>query len=161
MTDRSLSHHTIVLERQVNAVPARVFAAWRDPKALRRWYMPGDGWESSIAAIDFRVGGGKRFNFGPPGDLHLREECRYEDIVPGERIIYTMIISDRDVRITASLVTVEIAPSGDGTRLVVTDQLTVLDGGDSSRDRRQGWSEGLDKLAALMATGDDEAGLAG
>jgi uncharacterized protein YndB with AHSA1/START domain len=37
MTGRSVQHDTIVVERSFDASPKRVFAAWVDPRARRRW----------------------------------------------------------------------------------------------------------------------------
>ncbi|RWM73933.1 MAG: hypothetical protein E5X83_04150 [Mesorhizobium sp.] len=53
MSERSVVHSTIVLERSYDASPARVFAAWSDPAALQRWGSPGEGWETSIDCFEF------------------------------------------------------------------------------------------------------------
>jgi uncharacterized protein YndB with AHSA1/START domain len=34
----SVEHATFVIERRYDASPARVFAAWADPAAKRRWF---------------------------------------------------------------------------------------------------------------------------
>ena len=44
MTERSVQHATIVVERTYAASPARVFAAWSDKDALLRWGNPGETW---------------------------------------------------------------------------------------------------------------------
>ena len=46
MTERSVEHSTIVIERNYDASPARVFAAWSTKEALLRWASPGEGWKS-------------------------------------------------------------------------------------------------------------------
>ncbi|MGX9181022.1 hypothetical protein [Mesorhizobium sp. BHbdii] len=54
MSERSVVHSTIVLERSYDASPARVFAAWSDPAALQRWGSPGEWWETSIDCFESR-----------------------------------------------------------------------------------------------------------
>ena len=151
MTDISTSHHTIVVKRTYAAARAQVFAAWTDPAALVRWYMPGDAtWSSRIEHHEFRVGGVKRITFGPRGEVPFNEDCRYEDIVPDRRLCYSMTIGQGGRRITTSMVTVQLASVGAKTEVIVTDQLVILDGGDTSGDRERGWGETLDKLPAAL-----------
>ena len=151
MTQFSTSHHTIVVKRIYDAPPARVFAAWRDPAALARWYVPGDSsWTSRVNKHEFRAGGAKHILFGPADGPFYTEDCRYEDIVDDKRICFAMTILRGDERITTSMVTVEIAPHAGGSATTVTDQLVVLDGGDTPEGRERGWGETLDKLPAEL-----------
>jgi uncharacterized protein YndB with AHSA1/START domain len=146
-------HDTVVVSREYHASPARVFAAWSDAAALQRWYVPGDAsWSSRVVEHDFRRGGLKRLEFGPPGDSPYEEDCRYEDIVPERRLCFSMAIRRAGTPITASLVTVELRPIGASTRIVVTDQLAILDGGDTAAERERGWGETLGKLTGELAT---------
>ena len=150
MNPVSTSHHTVVVKRTFDAPRAKVFGAWSDPKALVRWYVPGDtSWSSRIVAHDFRVGGTKQIAFGP-GGATFTEDCRYEDIVNGQRLCFSMTIAQDGKRITTSMVTVLFADRGKRTETTVTDQLVILDGGDTSADRERGWGETLDKLTALL-----------
>lgn len=43
MTDRSVEHATIVIERHYDATPAEVFAAWADAAARERWFVAAEG----------------------------------------------------------------------------------------------------------------------
>ena len=150
MNEISTSHHTVVVKRTVDAPRTRVFAAWSDPKALARWYVPGDAsWSARIIAHDFRVGGTKHIAFGP-GGASFTEDCRYEDIVVGQRLCFVMTIAQDGKRITTSMVTALFADRGKGTEVTVTDQLVILDGGDTAGERERGWGETLDKLAVLL-----------
>ena len=152
MSERSVSHHTVVVRRSYDAPVDRVFHAWQDSAALQVWYVPGDdGWTSKVLEHDFRVGGVKRLQFGPPGE-NFFEDCRYEDIVRDVRLCYVMTIARGDVRITTSMVTVEFFARGGRTELIVTDQLVVLAAGDTAEDRERGWGETLDKLTPYLRT---------
>lgn len=148
----STTHDTVVVRRAYAAPAARIFAAWADPAALARWYVPGDDrWSSKVLAHDFRRGGTKVIEFGPAGEPPYVEDCRYEDIVPDQRICFAMTIVHAGVPITASMVTVELLARGTRTETVVTDQIAILDGGDSAADRERGWGETLDKLERELA----------
>jgi len=150
MSEVSTFHHTVVVTRTFDARRAKVFAAWIDPEALARWYVPGDAsWSARIIAHDFRVGGLKQIAFGP-GGASFTEDCRYEDIVAGRRLCFAMTIAQNGKRITTSMVTALFADRGKRTEVTVTDQLVILDGGDTAGERERGWGETLDKLGALL-----------
>lgn len=152
MNQVTTSHHTISLRRTYAAPVARVFACWREASALARWYVPGDAsWSSKVLEHDLRPGGTKRLEFGPRGEIPYLEDCRYEDIVPERRICFAMTILRGATRITTSMVTVELLPQGSRTELRVTDQMVILDGGDTAPDRERGWGETLDKLVRELA----------
>jgi hypothetical protein len=62
-----------------------------------------------------------------------------------------MAIARGDTRITVSMVTVELTARGGGCDVQATDQLAILDGGDTGKDRERGWGETLDELPAAVA----------
>jgi uncharacterized protein YndB with AHSA1/START domain len=145
-------HDTIRTEINLPTSRERAFGAWADPAELMRWYCPGDeSWTCRVVAHEFRVGGLKQLQFGPPDETML-EDCRYEDIVPGRRICFSMTISRGDSRISTSMVTVELEDEAGATRCRVTDQLVTLDGLESAQDRTRGWAEVLGKLEDVIAS---------
>ena len=146
MTERSVTHATIVIERTYDASPARVFAAWADPRAKARWFAGPEEWESGAYELDFQVGGRERASGGPPGGPVHTYEAHYHDIVPNERIIIAYDMHLDGTRISVSLATVEFKPAGAGTRLIFTEQGAFLDGFDDPALREQGTRELLDAL---------------
>jgi uncharacterized protein YndB with AHSA1/START domain len=143
MTDRSVTHSTFSLERVYEAPTARVFAAWADPAAKARWFA-GPAAEHEL---DFRVGGREVARGSHDGGAVLTFETRYQDIVPGERIVYTSALSVGADVVTVSVTTVEFTPAGDGTtRLLLTEHGAFLDGREQPAWREQGTR---DQLAAL------------
>jgi uncharacterized protein YndB with AHSA1/START domain len=153
MTERSVTHATLAIERTYDATPARVFAAWADPAAKARWFAGPEGWESGGYELDFRVGGKECAVGGPPGGPIHRYDARYYDIVPDERIVYSYEMHTDDTRISVSLATVEFKPAGVGTRLIVTEQGAFLDGYDTPALREQGTIDLLDALAEELRGG--------
>jgi len=69
MSERTVKHSTIVMERSFKAAPAQVFGAWADPDAHGRWNVPGNEWDIAKYENDFGVGSGRH-------DLQLRGNDR-------------------------------------------------------------------------------------
>jgi len=55
-----------------------------------------------------------------------------------------------ETRISVSLATVELAPAGDGTRLLFTEQAAFLDGQDTAAERERGTGTLLENLDAEL-----------
>lgn len=147
---RSVQHDTFSIERHLPQPPATVFAAWSDPRAKARWFVGPDDWESSAYRLDFRVGGSESVSGGPPGGtVHHYKAC-YQDIVPGERIVYTYDMHLDAIRISVSLATIEFRSDGKGTLLVLTEQGVFLDGYDDAGAREEGTHGLLDNLEAAL-----------
>ena len=151
MSQRSVTHTTFTIERTFGATPARVFAAFASVEAKARWMFCHSEWEQSEFEIDFRVGGREYLRTGPKGgEAHIMSGI-YQDIVPNERIIISFSMHLDDVKISVSLVTIELKASGDGTRLIFTEQGAFLDGLEDPSLREHGTRELLDALGAELA----------
>jgi uncharacterized protein YndB with AHSA1/START domain len=147
MTDNYVKHATFTLERTYDVSPERVFAAWSDPAAKARWFAgPNGGHE-----LDFRVGG-REVNHGIYDGKVISFESRYQDIKPGERIVYSSTLSGDGELSTVSITTIELEAAGDGTKLVLTEQGTFLDGQEEPEWRRHGTGDWLDKLGAELGS---------
>ena len=149
----SITHHTFVIERIYPHPPARVFNAFADPRLKRRWFAEGDGVSVGEYSADFRVGGHDFMRFAFPGGPAMTNETIYFDIVPDRRLIFAYYMTAGDVRISASLATVELSSQGTGTRLVFTEQGAYLDGNDDVAQREQGSRKLLERLASEIARG--------
>ncbi len=154
MTETPVSHGTFTIERDYDASPARVFAAFANQATKRRWFAEGKGSDVLEFMMDFRVGGREftRFRFagGPEGapakGTELRNDTTYQDIVPDRRIVFAYTMSIADKRFSASLTTIELRSSGNGTHLVFTEQGAFFEGGDAPEGRAGGWRDLLAKL---------------
>ena len=136
----TITHATFTLQRTYDVTPARVFDAWADPAAKARWF----GGETH--ELDFRAGGREVTTGTAPNGNKLEASSTYHDIVPGERIVYSTTLTGGDTLATISTTTIELLPDAGGTRLVLTEQGTFLDGAEQPAWREQGTSAWLDKL---------------
>jgi uncharacterized protein YndB with AHSA1/START domain len=149
MSNRSATHSTFTIERDYDASPARVFAAWADANAKGQWFGPGGEQEHQL---DFREGGREHFEAAIEGAVYSYD-ARYEDIVANERIVYTYDMHRDGVRMSVSVTTVELIADGAGTHLRYTEQGVFLDGEDKPELREDGTKELLDKLGQALAQG--------
>jgi uncharacterized protein YndB with AHSA1/START domain len=154
VSERTVKHDTIVVERNFKASIARVFAAWADPNAHGQWNVPGDDWVIADHENNFRVGGRQMSRFGPKGDPKYYADGHYLDIVPEARIVSVGTMHDGKTRISATLCTVELFVEGIGTRLILTDQSAFFDGRETPSERKSGWGKMLDRLEAQMRRED-------
>jgi uncharacterized protein YndB with AHSA1/START domain len=157
MAERSVVHDTFVIERVYAKPPERVFAVFADPAKKRRWFAEGESHELEEFAMDFRVGGAERvqsrFKSGTPfPGVELTNEGIFQDIVPNARIVTASRMSLGDRPISASLVTIELQPTEQGTTLIVTHQAAFFEGADGPQLREGGWRKLLDRLGSELAS---------
>lgn len=151
MTSRSAAHTSFVLERRLKASPARVFQAWADPDAKKRWNDCHAEVGTQEYTIDFRVGGHEIHRAILPDGRPQFIDKTFLEIVPDARIIFAYFMEAGGRPLSASLVTVEFHPDGAGTLMQLTEQLAYLDGHDDLAERIAGTSEGLDRLELEVA----------
>ncbi|MGZ3423136.1 MAG: SRPBCC family protein [Polyangiales bacterium] len=150
MTKRQAHHDTFVIERTYPSTPARVFAAWSNPKSKARWFVGPDEWTGDGHSLDFRVGGKERVAGGPKGGPVHTYEAVIQDIVPDQRIVSTYVMHIDDTRMSVSIATLELEPAGKGTRMKYTEQAVFLDGTDSVASREEGTRALFDNLEAWL-----------
>jgi uncharacterized protein YndB with AHSA1/START domain len=149
MRTRTAQHGTIRLERTYKVAPARVFAAWAEPKARAKWDVPGR-WMIAEQTFDFREGGHELKRFGPQGDPHFLADTLYLDVVPGCRIVFSYSMTSRGTPLSVSLTTIELSPDGRNTHLLLTEQIVFFDGNDNAANREEGLASMLDKIGATL-----------
>lgn len=149
MTKRSATHATFVIEREYAHPPAKVFAAYADPKKKAKWFAGPAEWDSTHT-MDFRVGGKETSSGGPPGGTVHAMNGVYWDIVENERIVISYEMHLDETRISVSLGTTEIKASGAGSTLIYTEQGVYLDGYDDAGQREEGTRILLDQLDQFL-----------
>jgi uncharacterized protein YndB with AHSA1/START domain len=144
-------HTEFTLERRLKTSPRHAFRFWSDKALKARWNDCHTDWILEKDEFDFRVGGNECKHWRTPEGQRLTFTAHYFDIVPAERIIYAYEMSLGENRFSASLVTITLVPSSEGTRMLFTEQAAILEGGaDAIQQRRQGTEEGMDRLVELV-----------
>lgn len=150
-----LAHGMFTIERRYDASPDRVFRAYSDPVAFRRWFVEAPGATIYDWAHDFRVGGrgGGRYRFGGQDNPVGFNDTLFLDIVDNRRIILTYVmgreLGEERRRDSASLATIELIADGAATRLIYTEQGAYFgdDGAAHIPLREEGCAEMFDNLA--------------
>lgn len=138
-----MNNQTLQITRTFDAPREVIFSWWSRADKLRQWSGCKDA-ASCEVEMDFRPGGSftQRMQIAGAGEFTLRG--RYEEIVPGERIVYTV-----DLGAAVSRVTVEFSDFGAGTKVVLTHE--GLPGEFLRKTISQGTTESFDKLEPLAA----------
>ena len=148
---RSVVHAEFHLERVYDSPVARVWQALTEPEAKAKWFAGTPGkWELLERRMDLRVGGCERLRGRWEGGVVSTFDAVYQDIVPNERLVYCyqMFLDER--KLSVSLATLQLEPSGRGTRLTVAEQGAFLDGYDDAGSRERGTAQLLDALGASL-----------
>ncbi|MEO7521749.1 MAG: SRPBCC family protein [Gemmatimonas sp.] len=159
MADQSPAHATFVLERAFQQPVARVFSLLSNPASKKRWLLEDAGTTVDSFEMDFRVGGTETACYsirkGSPVDgLPFVNDGTYFDIVPDRRVVMAFSMSIGGRRISVTLVTYDLVPSGEGTKLTLIHQGLFFDGSDGAVMRENGWKSLMDKLVRFA---DDES----
>jgi uncharacterized protein YndB with AHSA1/START domain len=137
---------SLSIRRKLKATPEKVFAAWTQPEALKRWFAPGDETVVLLAEADVRVGGRYRIVMRRPDGNEHRVGGVYKQVVPGRKLVFTWAWESTPER--ESLVTVKIEPIAGGCELTFTHE-HFFD--EAARDRhQQGWAVSLERLDSYL-----------
>jgi len=147
VSERSVEHSSFTIRRRYEVPPERVFAAWESHSAKTRWFVAAEGWEVEAHELDFREGGREVASTRPAGGPLHTYRAVYWEIAPNERIVYTYEMLIDDVRLSVSLVTVELTADGDGAELALTEHGAFFDALEDPALRRDGTGSLLEALA--------------
>jgi uncharacterized protein YndB with AHSA1/START domain len=139
------------VSRVVPATPERVFRAWTTPEDMKRWWGRMEGFEVSNVEMDVRVGGRYRIEHSGLG-LEAVSFGTYSEVSPSRRLAFTFAWEKPLLEATdtgETLVTVDLNDVDGGTEIVVVHER--LRGPVVVSFHKFGWSDGFDRLEALMA----------
>jgi len=146
-TTRLSEKPSLNLQRRYPVSPEKVWRAWTDPEAIKRWWGPGGNEPVSLAQLDVRVDGRFRIVFGGPQGTDHEVTGVYKEVVPNHKLAFTWTWP-RTTPERESLVTLLFRPDGGGTELDFVHS-GLFD--ESVRDgHRRGWSESLAKLEQFL-----------
>jgi uncharacterized protein YndB with AHSA1/START domain len=143
----------LTLSRHYPVAPEKVYRAWTDPQAIKRWWGPGGQDPVSVAELDVRVGGRFRIVFGGPEGKDHEVVGVYREVVPNRKLVFTWTWprSTPERESLVSIVFREVRrDAGVGTELDFRHE-RLFD--EAVRDgHRRGWTESLVKLGEYLKT---------
>jgi uncharacterized protein YndB with AHSA1/START domain len=138
---------TLRLKRTFGAAREKVFRAWTEPEALKKWFAPADDHSTPFAQVDLRVGGKYQIDIKSPEGKVFRLGGTFREVRPPEKLVYTWAWEgDKDVGET--LVTVEFREQGTSTEVALTHELFPNE--EALKGHDAGWSGSLDRLARML-----------
>jgi uncharacterized protein YndB with AHSA1/START domain len=143
MTAHRAAAPVVRLERRIPAPPAAVFTAFTDPVMLARWMSPVGRAE---VAVDPRVGG-RLLVAMIDGDVRIEHRGEFLELDPPRRLRFTW--SSVHTSEVETMVTIELAPAGDGTRLILIHERLPTQ---AVASHAGGWGAMIDRLAGLLGS---------
>ena len=141
---------SLTLTRSYSVPPQRVWRAWTDPQALKRWFGPGGEDPVSVADLDVRKDGRFRIVFGGADGKAHEVQGVYREVVPHRKLVFTWTWPNSTPE-RESVITIEFRAAGGGTELVFRQEqffdATVRDG------HLRGWTEAFLKLDQSLSEG--------
>jgi uncharacterized protein YndB with AHSA1/START domain len=138
---------SLVLTRFYPVEPEKVWRAWTDAQALKRWWGPGGAEPVALAELDLRKGGRFRIVFGGAQGSDHEVQGTYKEVLPNRKLVFTWTWP-RTTPERESVVTIELKEVPRGTELLFRHE-QLYD--ESVRDgHRRGWTESFAKLERLL-----------
>ena len=153
----------LTIERTYPAKPERIWELWTTPEGIEQWWAP-DGFEARVQKLDLEPGGELRHSLtatapeqvefmssaGLPLTTHARK--RFTEIEAPRRLAY---VADIDfvpgVEPYEQLTTVDLTPTDDGTRILMT--LQPMHDEEWTQRLLAGRANELDNLSRLLGAG--------
>jgi uncharacterized protein YndB with AHSA1/START domain len=139
----------IRVERRIAAAAERVFDAWLDPKWIGRFMFGPHLRDEQIVSLENEPRVGGQFHYKVTrGGQEIDHTGTYREIERPRRLVFTWGVDAEQGDL--SVVTIELAPDGDGTVLTLAHQLNP-DWSEYAERTQQGWRKIVGDLAAALA----------
>jgi uncharacterized protein YndB with AHSA1/START domain len=142
---------TLVMSHTFDAEPARVFAAWTDPRQFAEWFGP-HGMKNTYCRLDLRVGGTWELTAEGLGTKRAISG-KYLAIDPPRLLSFTWAWHESGSLDTPreheTTVTLQFKPVGQRTEMTLT-QARFRDS-TGTANHRWGWTGSLEKLDAFLS----------
>jgi uncharacterized protein YndB with AHSA1/START domain len=141
---------TLELDRTLPAPRSRVFEAFADPGRLASWWGP-EGFDIPRVRFEPAVGEPYRIEMQPPTGEPFHVAGEFTAVDPPGLLAFSFRWDPPDPDDVENLVQLTFRDAGDGT------ELSLVQGPFRTEERRalhrDGWTDSLDKLEALLSSG--------
>lgn len=143
----------VSLTRRIAASPEAVFRAWTDADQLAEWCGP-KGYTSSSCTVDARVGGALRIEVCSPDGEVCPMSGRFVEVDRPHRLVFvTAALDDAGEKVFEVLNSGTFMAVDGGTEISLVAEMTSTtpEAPKHLSGLTQGWSQSLDRLAALVS----------
>ena len=78
----------LILVREFDAAPEKVYRAWTEPKLLTQWFTLAS-WKAAQAELDVRAGGSSLITMRGPDGAEFPNRDVYLEVVPNKKLVLT------------------------------------------------------------------------
>jgi uncharacterized protein YndB with AHSA1/START domain len=136
------------IERTFEAPAEDVFDAWTSEEVIRRWFIPGEGWQEPSAEVDLRVGGTVRVVMRDPSGAPVEAGGQYTEIDRPNRLAFTWTFDDDPSN--EQMIELDFTER-DGVTTVLFVNSNISE--ERRRDQQyEGWSTCLDEMGRVLAS---------
>lgn len=124
LTLKTEGDRQVVVTRQFNAVPEKLYRAHTDPKLIQQWMLGPDGWTMPVCISDPRPNGNIRFEWSDGKGNGFSLTGEYIELEPFRRIVHVERMHLPDPT-PDNQVETRFDPDGSGT--LMTMRMTLPD----------------------------------
>jgi uncharacterized protein YndB with AHSA1/START domain len=136
------------IERTFDAPAEDVFDAWTNEEVIKRWFIPGKGWQEPSAEVDLRVGGKIRVVMRDPDGEPVEAGGEYTLIERPHRLAFTWTFDDDPSN--EQMIELEFSER-DGVTTVLFVNSDISE--ESRRDAQyEGWSTCFDEMERVLGS---------
>ena len=139
---------TLVIEREFQASPERIYEAWTNPEILQKWWGP-EGVTIPTLALDVREGGKWITTFHSDQMGERIVSGQYVTLDPPNRLVFTWGWTDNGVRGHETEVEIVLVKSADKTLMILTQK--IFTEVEHRNNHNFGWGSSFNKLDQLLA----------
>ena len=145
----------LVLVREFDATPEKVYRAWTDPALLTQWFTLGT-WSAAKAELDVRPGGSSLVIMRGPDGAEFPNQDVYLEVAPNQRLVLTDAYTSAWVPSEQAFMTVTLAFDGlPGGRTRYTARVSHWTVTDREKHEEMGfhqnWPIAAERMAAVVA----------
>lgn|SRR6185312_5478161 len=144
---------TVVISRVFDAPRELVWSCWTDGARMAQWFGP-KGFTNPVCEVHARVGGAIRVVMRGPDGAEYPMKGTFREVVRPQRLMFTNVAIDEDGNhLLEGETTVTFAEQGGKTLLTLTTHAAGLVpiARQMLAGMEAGWTQSIDKLAALAA----------
>ncbi len=138
---------SLQVQRVFRAPREKVFRAWTEPEALKKWWGPVGG-TTPVVEIDLRVGGKYRFGMQFPEAEIFYVSGTYQEVRAPEKLVFTWRWEQPDMDFGESLVTIEFHAHDHTTEVTLKHENFPNE--ELCRRHNEGWRDFFDNFAQLL-----------